>query len=487
MKTIYIQSQSAEKYAIVMEGKEVDQLVVDRPEEQSLIGNIFHARVRKVEKSMQAAFVDFGEKKLGFLQKKEFPEAHANPALSIEKLVHEGQNIWVQVIKDAYGTKGAQLTANITIPNTSVIYLPFGDYVAISKKVEGEQRERLKRLGESWCEETEGIIFRTNSVQESEQVLFSELEKLRKQWKIILSKSEKKKIPFCAYEDYDIPFRLIRSFAPEQIHKIVIDHVEIANEMKEQYPGLAEKCVWSKDFQSDLPISFEQLIANLTSRIITMPNGIQLYFDQTEALHAIDVNTAKFKGKWDKRQTILQVNLEAVRTIANQIRLRNLSGMILIDFIDMKHSEDQKQVLARLKQELKRDSVRTEVYGYTKLGMVELTRKREAKNLLVLLGESEEEKQVKLSSKTYAYQLERKLLSFQTSNAEAILIDIDLNVFNQLKSILEYSYLKKRVRQEVYFNVQNFFEKPYEFRLVGSEELIKQSTSFQSGAIDKLF
>lgn len=488
MKKIYIQSQSTETFALVTENNKAEQFVIDRPGSRSEVGNIYRGRVRKVDSSIQAAFVDYGHEKLGFLQKKEIPASHSDRKKPIQSLVHEGQAIWIQVIKDQYENKGAQITGNITLPGAAVVYLPYGEYVAVSKKLPEMQRELLKQEANTWCSQQEGMIVRTSAASRTNESVYNEFRYLQSKWQEI-AQENLRKVPFCIYEDREVPNRLLRSIANEEVLEIIVDEVQLKKTIETYYENLSDKTKWVNNLSEKLPYSYNQLVEHVTKQIITLPSGISLHFDLTEAMTVIDVNSAKFKGRSSKREMILQVNKEASREIARQLKLRNISGIILIDFIDMKHTEDQQAVIKTLQKALATDKVRTEVMGFTKLGILEMTRKREGVNLSRLLLEECQTcngQGIIVSPLTNAYELERELLQLSKHDSEAILVEINEEVLISFKENIDLQVFKERLRKDVFAQVSSIQDKPYAIRLVGSNSLVHNRVHSESIPIDKL-
>ncbi len=386
MKTIYLQTVPTEKWAMVYQDDSLEQVLIERPEEKSLIGNIYKGRIVNIEASLQAAFVDFGQPKLGFLKKQEIPEARKDASKSIEHVVHEGQHVWVQVMKDAYDQKGAQLTTNVTLPGRNLVYLPFGNYFAVSRKMTDEQRSHLKTWAGETCQGEEGLIFRTHAAEVSLEDLESELVSLRESWTNLTKQYRNEKTPKVVLEDFDIPDRLLRRFPEGDIECIFVDNLDMKKRIQQRIPELGEKTKWVPDIQNQMPFSAESISERLLSRTITLDSGAQLVIDQTEAMVVIDVNTAKHTHTSNQKTSVLKTNQEAAKEAAKQIRMRNLSGMILIDFIDMKDEKDQERVVSYFKKQLRQDYVRTQIFGFTRLGILEMTRKREAPSLSSVLG-----------------------------------------------------------------------------------------------------
>ncbi|MDL4841660.1 ribonuclease E/G [Aquibacillus rhizosphaerae] len=484
MLSIYIKTITTERIGLAIEDHIVKELVIDRPSTKNQVGNIFVAKVAKVEKGLQAAFIDIGQEKHGFLQKKELPQSHANKNVGIESLITEGQRIIVQIQKDAYGDKGARLTANITIAGKDIVYLPFGNYIASSRKLFEKDRENLRHQVKNMTVGEEGAIIRTSAKNKTNHEIEAEFLSLRRRWEDINQRSKKQSIPSCVYLDDPLLDRFIGRFDPKSIHSIFIDDVQAANNVRKRFPEYTDCVTWHKNIENLLPKSVGQIMEEVINPSVQATGGVELQVDQTEALTVIDVNTKAFTGKVDKSQTIVTANCYAARAVAHQLRLRNISGIIIIDFIGMKLQKDRDQVLAELKKELKDDPILSDVYGFTKLGLLEMTRKRESQPVYEFLLEKTS-KQPQLSVNSYAYLLEHDLVSYQDSKAEALLIEINPILYDIFKSEINFEKIKTFISPNIYFNKTNEVSS-YQVKLLGSKQLIEEYLeSVSMDTIDK--
>jgi ribonuclease G len=483
VKTIYIQTIPSQKMALVKEDNEIIQATFLKPNQSFSVGNIYLGRVRRIDHSLQSAFIDVGSKKLGFLPKKELPLSRKFADKSIENLIHEGMAIFVQVTKEAYDSKGPRLTANITIPGQFLIYLPYGRYIALSKKIEGDKRKELETLLSGWIQDEEGVILRTSSSVVSYEQLKEEWESMKSSWNTIFENSSSLKPPLPVMEDQDIPDRFLRKFAVKGIDEIIFDEQEVSQQMKSKFPHLSSKMRWSSPFVMELPISNNQLIESLTSRTVKLQSGIELVIEKVEAFTIIDVNTANFKGKFTKEQTILHTNMQAAREIAKQLRLRNIGGIILIDFIDMHQSRDESLLINEMKKVLKKDPTFTEVHGFTKLGIMEITRKREGLDSFSLFTTNMGRE---FSSVTSAYELERELLQYQHKDVEAFLIEANEDIIDQFRQHVNTERLKERLKIPVYVEKKTLEHRKYVIKFIGDLKWLTGS-ELRSKAIDKLF
>lgn len=435
VEEIIVHSKSREKRWVYRSDNEIIGLYTYQPGEESLTGNIYLGRVVKVQKGLGAAFVDFGGGKNGYLHEKDFPQNvyayHAgNDPHPIGKCVHEGQKIIVQVMKDELGTKGARLTAVIELKGEHLVYMPQGYYVAVSKKVDDENRKVLRRLGNEWKEPEEGIVMRTNAVEVREGVLQEELHSLRSRYERMERVSLRAKCPSLLSRQDTFYEDLHEQLKKGSGGKIVVDDYDSLLHLEEM-SGAGIKDKWTFElYQDHENILRHYHVAsaweNVLKKVVWLDKGAFIVIESTEAMTVVDVNSGKFTGKDDLEQTILQTNKLAAKEMAKQLTLRNLSGMILIDFIDMKKESHQKEVMDALSDALVLDKQRTTIVGFTPLGILELTRKRTRQPLSAYLtrpcsvchGTGRE-----MTPETLAFQLERELWEMQAMDGSLIEVE----------------------------------------------------------------
>jgi ribonuclease G len=391
---IHAREANRETRIAVVENGELVELMIERPEKRRLVGSIFKGRIVNVLPGMQAAFVDIGIGKNAFLYIDDILPANdthqPHPKPSIEQLVKVGEQIIVQVTKEPLGSKGARVTTHLSFPGRMLVYMPLASYVAVSRKIEDEQeRERLRALGEQACDPEEGMIIRTLAEALEPDELFADLPLLRKIWQKILLESDNIQAPAVLYRDMDLTSRVIRDLMTSQVDEIVIDRMDLAEHVKElvTYMGdWKERVTYYSDPQPIFEaVGLERELDRIFKRKIWLKSGGYLVVDRTEALTVIDVNTGKYTGSRTLEETVLQINREAALEAARQIRLRDIGGIIIIDFIDMQDEEHREQVLQIFGEALKKDRTKTHVYGLTKLGLIEMTRKKVRQNLEELL------------------------------------------------------------------------------------------------------
>ncbi|WP_194841408.1 Rne/Rng family ribonuclease [Salinibacillus xinjiangensis] len=483
MNTIYLQTMTSEKVGLVIQqNNEVKQVSIDRTSFSSVVGTIYIGRVKRIDHGLQAAFVDIGHKKLAFLPKKEVPLSRENPKLSIENLLHEGMNLIVQVVKDPFDHKGARITANVTLPGHYFIYLPFGNYFAASKKMNDQDKEQLKSMIREWSTGEEGAILRTSATQAEQRELKNEWDLLQRKWMEITDKAKKEKPPQALFVDREIPDRFLRKYATNQVTEVICDEVELVQEMKIKYPHLQSKIKWTDNIEKAAPVSIPQLLATLTNKTVKLSSGIELVIEKTEALTVIDVNTATYSGKWNKEQTVLGANLEAAKEAAKQIRLRNLSGIILIDFIDMKRIENHDQVWQEMKKQCQQDPTFCQVIGFTNLGILEMTRKREGVDLYSILCQPSRREWTALS---FAYQLERELLSYRRQDHAALVIEVNPDVLEQFLLHIDINRFNEYMKIPIYVEKKTLGERQFVIKFIGDLNWLQHSGS-TAVAIDKL-
>ncbi len=384
----------------VMQAGVPQELHIERAANRGLVGNIYVGKVARVLPGMQSAFIEIGLERAAFLHVADIWEERkstlsAAPAKPIERILSEGQSRLVQVIKDPLGTKGARLSTQISIAGRLVVYLPQDPHIGISQRIEDETerqllREKLAQLLSA--DETGGFIIRTVAETATEAELRGDIEYLKKLWHGIRGRALTAPAPTLLYQDLSLAQRVLRDIAGESTGRIIIDSRENFQKLQEfaaEYtPKVLEKL---EHYTGERPLfdlhNVEDEIERALSRRVELKSGGYLILEQTEAMTTIDVNTGGYVGVRNFDDTIFKTNLEAAQVIARQLRLRNLGGIIIIDFIDMESAEHRSAVLAELNKALARDRTRISVNGFTGLGLVEMTRKRTRESLEHVLCE----------------------------------------------------------------------------------------------------
>jgi len=382
----------------IVENGAVQELHIERTLERGLVGNVYLGKVARVLPGMQSAFIDIGMERAAFLH---VADLHGHPSTRndaplppIERQVFEGQTLTVQVIKDAIGTKGARLSTQVSIAGRMLVFLPHDNHIGISQKIGSpELREQLRtRMQALAGSEGGGFILRTNAEEASDTELADDIAYLRKTWARIRERAQQQPAGTLLHQDLSLAERVLRDLTTEATQTIRIDskqQFELLRAFGDVYmPGAIAKLDL---YRGERPIfdlfGIEEEIQRALARRVDLKSGGYLIVDQTEALTTIDVNTGGFVGARNFEDTIFKTNLEAAGAIARQLRLRNLGGIIIADFIDMAREDHQQAVLAELRKQLARDRTRTTVSGFTQLGLVEMTRKRTRESLAHMLCE----------------------------------------------------------------------------------------------------
>ncbi len=393
---ILINFSPMETRVAVIENGMLQEVHVERNDKRGIVGNIYLGKVVRVLPGMQAAFVDIGLEKAAFIHAGDIEDGAKEQPIS--SLLREGQSIMVQVIKDPIGTKGARLTTQISVASRFVVYMPGAKHVGVSQRIEDEdERNRIREVVEQQIDPLgpyadDGFILRTVAEGVLPHGLQEDIDFLRRLWGKLQERAISQQAPAIIYEDLPLALRTLRDIANPQVEKIRIDSKETfqkATEFVEQLvPELASVLEY---YPGERPIfdldNVEDEIQKALGRKVPLKSGGYLIIDQTEAMTTVDVNTGAYVGHRNLEETIFRTNLEAAKAIGRQLRLRNLGGIIILDFIDMEEEEHQRQVLRTLERALEKDHVKTKVTGVSDLGLIEMTRKRTRESLEQLLCE----------------------------------------------------------------------------------------------------
>ncbi len=381
----------------VMEQGVPQEIHVERASARGLVGNIYLGRVARVLPGMQSAFVDIGLDRAAFLHVADiFGARDAQDELrAIERLLSEGQPVVVQVAKDPIGTKGARLTTHIGIAGRLLVHLPQEKHIGVSQRIEdeGERHQLRERLSRLLPEHEGGFILRTVAESASDKELLDDSHYLMRLWSNLREASLKATPPSLLHQDLNLALRVMRDFITEETERVVVDSRETLVRLREfcaQYCPAAEPLL--EHYSGERPLfdlfGVEEEIVRALSRRVDLKSGGYLVIDQTEALTTVDVNTGGYVGGRNFDDTIFRTNLEAAQAIARQLRLRNLGGIIIADFIDMESAEHRDAVLSEFRKALVRDRTRITLNGFSALGLVEMTRKRTRESLAHVLCES---------------------------------------------------------------------------------------------------
>lgn len=471
---ILINATSYEVRLALVEDGNLSEFHMQRPTDKGLMGNVYKGRVVRVLPGMQAAFVDIGLERTGFLyvddvcvpsSSTEYNACITDCAntnirtqdLNIEDMLTEGQGVLVQVSKDPIGTKGARLTCHISLPCRNLVFIPQTDHIGISRKIEDEEvRERLKTLIESIRPQGTGFIVRTVAEHASREELEADMEFLMLLWDDIVDKAECLNAPSLVHEDIDITLRSIRDFFTLEVDSLVIDdpvsHRKLIDHVNTFAPQLSGKISLYKD---TTPIfeayNIEVEISRAIEKKVWLRSGGYIIIESTEALSVIDVNTGRYVGKSDLNDTIFKTNMEAAVEIAYQLRLRNIGGIIIIDFIDMEDDEHREQLYSTFKEAVKKDKSRNNILKLSEFGLVQMTRKRNSENLHQLMCEPchycSGEGMLK-SRRTICYDIFRKISrSSRKNRGTSVLLKVHPRIADLLRA--EEAQTKSKVEKEI--------------------------------------
>ncbi len=405
-KEVIINAESLETRVAVTEEGKLEEFTIERTTEERLVGSIFKGKVRNLEDGLKAAFVDIGFEKNAFLhywdivpnsfdsgvelverpnKKRERPRITQK---DIPRLYPPGSEIIIQVTKGPIGTKGPRVTTNLVLPGRYLVLLPNSDQCGISRKIENqEERQRLKKiLRELTIPEGMGVIMRTVGEGQRAAYFVRDLALLLEEWKGIQEKIKSQPPATCVFQEPDLIERTVRDFLTEDIERIVVDNAKHYDRMREMISKISKRSADKVKLYTESQPIFDRFtitkqLENTFSRQVHLKSGGYLVIDETEALVAIDVNTGRHKGNKDQESTIFKVNQEAADEIARQLRLRNMGGLIVLDFIDMKSRRDQQSIYQRIKEGLRRDKAKTHVLPISQLGLMEMTRQRHSESV----------------------------------------------------------------------------------------------------------
>ena len=428
---LVINTTAQETRVALVERGVITEFFVERARERGIVGNVYKGRVLRVLPGMQAAFLyvaDVYNQHEAYMQEveaealddPEIPQSRGrNRAVGpIEDRLREGQEILVQVAKEPMGTKGARITSHITLPGRYLVHMPTFDHVGVSRRIEDEgERNRLRDMIAERRQPGTGVIVRTASEGVSDEQLVRDLDYLASLWREVLKEAELKSAPALLYEELDLVLRAARDLFTDDVDEVVVDsqreYERMVSFVERFMPSLTSAV---RLYDNPEPVfdayGIEIEIARALGRKVWLRSGGYLVIDATEALTAIDVNTGKFVGQHTLEDTILQINLEAVKEIAYQLRLRNIGGLIIVDFIDMEKAANREKVYHALEERLASDKAKTNVLKISEFGLVEMTRKRVRESLLQTLCEPCfycEGKGYVRSRETVAYEILREL------------------------------------------------------------------------------
>ncbi len=392
-KEVLINVTPQETRVAILENGMLHELYIERSRNRGLVGNVYKGRVARVLPGMEAAFIDIGLERAAFLHVSDMAmsmkqQAESNGHLHITRVLHEGQELLVQVVKDPLGTKGARLTSNITVPSRYLVFMPNSDNIGVSSRIDSdEERERLRTMLTNHEDRNEGAgyILRTAAEIATEESISRDIKYLNRLWQKIRD-ADDAKAGDVVHHDLPLYLRVLRDMVDEDLETIRVDSRETFQSMQEfasEYVPEVSDLI--EHYPGERPIfdlhNVEDEIQRGLEKKVHLKSGGYLIIDQTEAMTTIDVNTGAFVGNRNLEETIFKTNLEAAQAIARQLRLRNLGGIIILDFIDMTEDEHKRQVMRALEKALEKDHARTHVCDVSPLGLIEMTRKRTRESL----------------------------------------------------------------------------------------------------------
>ena len=405
-KEVIINAETLETRVAVMEDGKLEEFNIERTTEERLVGSIFKGKVRNLEDGLKAAFVDIGFEKNAFLHYWDIvpnqfdsgveivdrpSKRRDRPKITqkdIPRLYSPGAEIIIQVTKGPIGTKGPRVTTNLVLPGRYLVLLPNSDQSGISRKIESQpERQRLKKiLRELAIPENMGVIMRTAGEGQQKRYFVRDLALLLEEWHGIQEKIKSQGMATCVFQEPDLIERTVRDFLTEDVERIVVDSPKAADRMKAMIQKISHRAARKVIQYSEAQPVFDRFLIskqleNAFSRQVHLKGGGYIVIDETEALVAIDVNTGRHKGGKDQEASILKVNLESADEICRQLRLRNMGGLIVLDFIDMKSGRDRQNVYNRMKDGLRRDKAKTHILPISQLGLMEMTRQRHSESV----------------------------------------------------------------------------------------------------------
>ena len=378
----------------VMEEGDLVEHYVASQQDHSIVGNIYIGRVQNVLPGMEAAFINIGEERNAVIYAGEvtFSEDVEGPSRRIEKVLKSGQPILAQVTKDPMGSKGARLSAEISLAGRYVVLVPDTETLGVSRRLPDDERTRLREIGQRLRPGGYGLIIRTAAKGVGEPELADDIERLVETWHDISEKAKDSLPPSLIYAEPELVLRAVRDLLTDDVERVIIDDEDVYRQVRDYVvnvtPSLMERMEY---YQGQDPLFDEyhvnEQIRKGLERRVGLPSGGHLVIDRTEAMTIIDVNTGRFVGKSNLEETVVKTNLEAANEVAKQLRLRDIGGIIVIDFIDMLLERNREELVREFRAALARDKTRTQVYGVSELGLVQMTRKRVSEGLLEAFSE----------------------------------------------------------------------------------------------------
>jgi ribonuclease G len=454
-REILVSAAKDETRVALVEDGVVVEFYVERPSSQKIAGSIFLGKVTNVLPGMQAAFIDIGEEKNAFLYVDDAilppnledtdaaPELKSRRKKTITELVKPGQEVMVQVVKEAIGTKGARVTRHVTFPGRYMVLMPTVSYVGVSRRiVDDEERKRLRQIARDLKPKDMGIIIRTVAEKKTKEELERDLQFLLKVWDKVQKRARSSKAPCLIHSDLGLTFRVVRDELNQETTRMLVDDVNtysrILDLLDSVSPEMKERVIYYRDREYPLfqLYGVDAAVERALGRQVWLKSGGYLVIDKTEALTVIDVNTGRYVGNKNLADTVFKINMEATEEIARQLRLRDIGGIIVVDFIDMEIPEHRQKLLAEMEKQLRHDHTKTVVVGLTGLGLVEMTRKKVRQSIdavMMRMCPYCGGKGIVLSEETVAGRVRREIRRIlSNSQSEAILVEVHPGVASYL-------------------------------------------------------
>ncbi|WP_437832287.1 Rne/Rng family ribonuclease [Niallia taxi] len=475
-----VNMKSREKRFAYLFNNKLERLYIEQPQQKSAVGNIYVGIVTKVAPGMNAAFVDIGEVKNCYLPKDKLASYSADDSSFNEKknrsisiYIKQGEKVLVQVVKDATGTKGPKLTGIVELQKDNLVYMPYGRYIAVSKKLTDQKlQQQLRSVGKKLTAQSEGLIFRTSAANASEAELTAEVDELRQKYTELLRQAATAKKPALLLANNDYERELFRILEKMESGEVFVDTQEEAKGWSSVFPKLTfHYYADNKNLFSFFAV--EKDIEDALKRIVWLEKGAYLIIDETEAATIIDVNTGKYEGKHNLEQTAFDTNRYAAIEAARQLKVRDLSGIILIDFIDMP-KEHERKIEEIMKKELQKDSRQTKVIGFTALGILQITRKK----TVVPLSQAVKTKcpvcdgtGAVMSAESMAFKLERELWEYERSDHDLIEVEAQREVIKVFsgKDKQHLKRLEEILGMQITLHERDFAIPDYHIKYIGQK------------------
>lgn len=394
-KEILVNCSSEETRVAVVEDGDLIELLIERTESEKIVGNIYKGRVENVLPGISSAFVNCGLEKNAYLYVSDvIPTGTRSRSSQIEKMIARNDVIMLQVAKEAIGTKGVKVTMDISLPGRFLVYMPNAEHLGVSKNIEDrKERERLRTIVESCAPEKGGVIIRTEAAGAEEQALRREMAYLTRLWENIQKRYDSAATPSLIHRDLGLVFQTVRDVFTDNTSIFLVDSRSEYRDLLDFLDSISpELKTRVKLYEGKTPLfqafNIEQQIEKIRSARVDLPSGGYLIIQEAEGLCAVDVNTGKFTGKRSQEETVTATNVEAAKEVARQLRLRNIGGIIVIDFIDMRHARNRQKVMEALAFYVRDDRAKIKILPITRLGLIEMTRERKRESLFALLGEA---------------------------------------------------------------------------------------------------